>query len=72
MRIVTKERLLNVGFCEKVEYGQTIYIRNGLSFICNDFGWCPCTNLVAEVKISNIYTETMEDIEQYIINTKNL
>ena len=49
-----------------------IYTRDGYSFIKNNVGWCPCKILSGEVKIGNIYLDTMEDIEKYIIETKNM
>ena len=71
MHTITREKLLRAGFTVCVMNEGNIYTRDGYSFIHNNVGWCPCNTLLGEVKIGNIRLDTMEDIERYIIETKN-
>lgn len=72
MNTITRDKLLKAGFTVIVMKEGDIYTRDGYSFIKNNVGWCPCKILSGEVKIGNIYLDTMEDIEKYIIETKNM
>ena len=72
MNTITRDKLLKAGFTVRVINGVNVYTRDGYSFIHNNVGWCPCKILLGEVKIGNIRLDTMEDIERYIIETKNM
>ena len=73
MNTITKEKLLRAGFTVRVINGVNVYTRDGYSFIHNNVvGWCPCTIFSGEVKIGKVRVDSMEDIEKYIIETKNM
>lgn len=72
MNTITIEKLLKTGFTVHVMNEGNVYTRDGYSLTHNNVGWCPCTILSGEVKIGKICLDTMEDIEKYIIETKNM
>lgn len=72
MNSITREKLLKAGFTVHVMNEGNVYTRDGYSLIHNNAGWCPCIILSGEVKIGKICLDTMEDIEKYIIETKNM
>lgn len=72
MNTITREKLLKAGFDEKFVDSSTIYTRKGFSILHNGIAWYPCTILSEEVKIGNVYLETMEEIEKFIIENKNI
>ena len=72
MNTITREKLLNAGFCEEVNNGYRIYTREGYSILHNGFVWCHCIMMAGEMKIEKGRLDTMEDIERFILKTKNM
>lgn len=72
MNSITREKLLKAGFTVHVMNEGNVYTRDGYSLIHNNTGWCPCIILSGEVKIGKICLYTMEEIEKFIIETKNM
>lgn len=71
MNTITREKLLKAGFIEEIKNGYRIYTCKGHYILHNGFGWCPCNMIAGEMKIGNIYLNTMEELEKIINDTKN-
>lgn len=70
--MITEEKLIKAGFTKEVKEGVIIYSREGFSFLNNGIAWHPCSILSGDIKIGNIYVETMEDVERFIIESKSI
>lgn len=72
MNTITREKLLKAGFSEEIINGNIIYTRKGFSIFHNEFAWCPCIMMAGEMKIGNVYLDTMEELERFINETNNM
>ena len=68
--MITVERLRNAGFYKSFKNGIPVYTRNGFNIIQTEGRWCPCTFLGGEVKIGELYLDTMQDLEMLIAETQ--
>ena len=70
--MITKENLIKAGFNEEVVDGRTIYTRGEYSVLYNRVAWHPCTIVEGKAVISNIFLETMKELEELIIESKSM
>lgn len=70
--MITSEKLINAGFKMSIVNEENVYTRDGYSFVHNGVKWCPCNLDFGIVAISNVCLETMEELERFIIETKNM
>lgn len=63
--MLTRQILLENGFEEKMMYGQIFYVKGNCAVV-HSFKWVPC-NLESGVPLStNVYVNTMEELEKLL------
>ena len=70
--MITKENLIKAGFNEEVVGDVTIYTCGKCSVLHNGVAWHPCTIVEGKAVISNIFLETMKELEELIIEYKSM